>query len=969
MNARTGTWWRVLQILLFLWILLLAESVFAWTPELKRALFNMYLGNATHEQVVLVRRNIDVVNRMAQLGYIPDKVYQVAQRDFANFNVTQARTAAGKNGLTLRVQTQTKPFTPGTDSDYITHSRTGRMTPEQIRKTIADYNQQMNRYFGTRDVKYAQKFDTDLMADPKQMTAEEFKAVSKLNNDAYKRRASAAYEAKIRELDSPATLDELGKHQRELSDLIEKEGHQIKDLEKRLEAAIKGDPKAVKPSTRDLEAELQLHRQQQAEYVTRYDEFSKELGHQHELNDSIRQKGDRIQELEKRLAEALKVDPQAVKPSTRKLEAELHSSRRELAENVTKYTESTRRITQKYGVKHARTQLTLNETIEYQRDMNDLIEKKGRQIRELEKRLAEALKADPKAAKPSTRNLEAELQLRQQQQAKYITRYNESTRRLAQRYGVNCEPPASEIPNRAADRSMDVTRGMTPEQKSGLTEVEEQRLQGELATRKRLDTSAMKATRQHVIEQMRGGKVMVNSEAAHKLSLEVGGSPDALHMIDEAARELARMPPARQGELIEEVRRRFGDTMAKKLAARTRVMNSQTSSAKGAADAKGKMTKWKETGGRLMQVMAIASLANEARAWIKGEKSNMEAAKSALNMLTSGHYYNFENLSGWKQTYDANYQAFVNERQARIYRIGKDLYDRGVPLEEVKRIVRDLENGSEGSLDRKISELAQKGIRYQKPPPVKRTYFSDTSWKDYFKGVGHRLWDAAKDLVISPFKLAWDTGKDLRELTLLTTDIFLQHRNIKDAYLQLIELQNHINARKLIRRLLELGATADEAKHAVDDWLAGKAGAVRGLRNLLKLLQQPEEKVMRAIRQLGNKKLMQTLKAMNIEPPRSLLDCLCSEAGYGAMGTAQFYHPDTIGNYNPAYSCNQPGPPCVVQGFGCTRHPLPSSADIWERCMAGNLLDVQKNADGQVVPGSGRRFDKVILEVLRKRRK
>ncbi|MDP2733289.1 MAG: hypothetical protein Q8O63_09310 [Hoeflea sp.] len=75
-------------------------------------------------------------------------------------------------------------------------------------------------------------------------------------------------------------------------------------------------------------------------------------------------------------------------------------------------------------------------------------------------------------------------------------------------------------------------------------------------------------------------------------------------------------------------------------------------------------------------------------------------------------------------------------------------------------------------------------------------------------------------------------------------------------------------------------------------------------------------------------------------PSEAMLNCVCRAAGYGSPGTSQTYHPDTLGTYDKRYSCQHPGDPCVVSGFGCTRHPLPSNKDIWAGCTARTGEDI-----------------------------
>ena len=83
---------------------------------------------------------------------------------------------------------------------------------------------------------------------------------------------------------------------------------------------------------------------------------------------------------------------------------------------------------------------------------------------------------------------------------------------------------------------------------------------------------------------------------------------------------------------------------------------------------------------------------------------------------------------------------------------------------------------------------------------------------------------------------------------------------------------------------------------------------------------------------LPDDKLMIFLKSIGLTPSADLMNCVCRSAGYGSTGTSQYYHPDTIGTYDKRYSCQHPGPPCIVAGFGCSRYPLPSDKDIWTNC-------------------------------------
>ena len=134
----------------------------------------------------------------------------------------------------------------------------------------------------------------------------------------------------------------------------------------------------------------------------------------------------------------------------------------------------------------------------------------------------------------------------------------------------------------------------------------------------------------------------------------------------------------------------------------------------------------------------------------------------------------------------------------------------------------------------------------------------------------------------------------------------------------------------------------------------------------------PEERrthIMNRLQQLSHKKQLAVMKALDIEVPVSFYNCLCRNAGYGSGSTSQFYHPDTLGKYDKRYSCQHPGLPCIVSGYGCSRYPLPSDPKVWENCMKSQRVNTTKNEDGKTDPNSGERLDTYIERVLRERKK
>lgn len=100
-------------------------------------------------------------------------------------------------------------------------------------------------------------------------------------------------------------------------------------------------------------------------------------------------------------------------------------------------------------------------------------------------------------------------------------------------------------------------------------------------------------------------------------------------------------------------------------------------------------------------------------------------------------------------------------------------------------------------------------------------------------------------------------------------------------------------------------------------------------------------------------KLKLVLDHMEVTPPRSLYECMCAAARYHSSSAASVFSPEQyLQPYDERYSCHQPGPPCIVAGNGCTRHPLPSDPEIWKTCMQLEQM-----------PG-GERLDDMLLRLF-----
>lgn len=123
-----------------------------------------------------------------------------------------------------------------------------------------------------------------------------------------------------------------------------------------------------------------------------------------------------------------------------------------------------------------------------------------------------------------------------------------------------------------------------------------------------------------------------------------------------------------------------------------------------------------------------------------------------------------------------------------------------------------------------------------------------------------------------------------------------------------------------------------------------------------------QDRVLARIFSLPHDQMMAAMKAAGVSPSEEYLSCVCRSAGYGQMGTAQYYHPGTIGEYDARYSCQHPGDPCIVSGFGCTRSPLPSEAKHWEGCAAALRPDGSPLLTDALLAGVAKRRKEAALD-------
>ena len=277
-NYRT---WRFPFLLFGLLLSLLTTPVLAWDQELIDAAnaFAMGKPNYTNQQRVLVlSRNYDI-NLMGVSGHLDNGVFQICQRDFVEVSSDIGKKAAKAAGVYFEVQPNPppyKPAQPGTDSDYLT----GATKPDEVKimktKYNADFTQYLKDELGKElggsipdDIDWTAKNDIDFMGDAAAdgATDENFEAIAKLNNAAYKRRGAALYEAYSRadKVGRPVLQQSID-YIDEMHDMIRHRKQLLEPLEANLKKYIE-DGKVEKAEREN--ADMFRHRALQAKYMVR----------------------------------------------------------------------------------------------------------------------------------------------------------------------------------------------------------------------------------------------------------------------------------------------------------------------------------------------------------------------------------------------------------------------------------------------------------------------------------------------------------------------------------------------------------------------------------------------------------------------------------------------------------------------------------------------------------------------------
>jgi hypothetical protein len=98
--------------------------------------------------------------------------------------------------------------------------------------------------------------------------------------------------------------------------------------------------------------------------------------------------------------------------------------------------------------------------------------------------------------------------------------------------------------------------------------------------------------------------------------------------------------------------------------------------------------------------------------------------------------------------------------------------------------------------------------------------------------------------------------------------------------------------------------------------------------------------VIKRLPKLNHTKLQALMQRVGKKPPKNFYNCLCRKDGGGAaMGVSVSYHPEPLKPYDEKYDCQHSGPPCMAQGYGCWRFPLPNDQNMTNFCIEHAIYD------------------------------
>lgn len=271
------------------------------SPEVIRAAEAARLGSASRGQRALLFKHNDAINKARLSGWLPDSTYQAAQREYSSLNQEFARMAAESTGAEFTVQQSTSTtYSPGTDSDYIVKTN-GADPVGQVQTMQSRYNDHVNSYLDealssegyhhTPKDNWHNSLDVDFMADPANVTDEQFRQIAELNNDAYTRRGSAEFERRSRMGGVEVTPEQFTDYANEMQDFIDKKQGYLNDIQNE----IKKNPRALSdPKT--LARQHRLMAQEQ-KYISRIEAADELLRKQEGLPPRPKPKGPPIYDI------------------------------------------------------------------------------------------------------------------------------------------------------------------------------------------------------------------------------------------------------------------------------------------------------------------------------------------------------------------------------------------------------------------------------------------------------------------------------------------------------------------------------------------------------------------------------------------------------------------------------------------------------------------------------------------------
>ncbi len=100
------------------------------------------------------------------------------------------------------------------------------------------------------------------------------------------------------------------------------------------------------------------------------------------------------------------------------------------------------------------------------------------------------------------------------------------------------------------------------------------------------------------------------------------------------------------------------------------------------------------------------------------------------------------------------------------------------------------------------------------------------------------------------------------------------------------------------------------------------------------------ENIIKRLPKLNHNKIEALMKRVGKKVPKNFYSCLCRRDGGGASsGVGISYHPEIIEPYDERYTCQHYGYPCMAQGYGCWRFPLPNDINITNYCIEHSKYD------------------------------